>query len=444
MAGNQGSGRRRGYGRRSRSRAGLLLPSLVGLLAVVLLLPATAAAATVTEYEIPTATSQPTGITVGPDGALWFTEENGHKIARITTDGQITEFPISNPSAPGEITAGPPGDRSVWFTEFGANPPKVGRIPVDGGPPQEFALPDGFYGPDGITAGPDGAIWFTLNSAGRIGRITLDGSLIQSFGAENGMTGWRPGDITPGPDGRLWFTESEAGKVGAIRPGDPPVIEEYDLPGSDPSGIAASGGSIWFTMHSLDLVGRISTLGQSPDRFGPTGRGPSGIALGPDGALWFAETEANKIGRMTTTGRVTEFQLPPDPRGPNWPEEIVAGPDGAMWFTEKGVNKIGRIEAGSPTSTFVPPPQPPPLQLTSKPLPPLPAKTNAACRVPRLRGLTVAQARRKLRRAKCRYRIRGKGRVTSSRPRAGTRTRARVELRARPVELRSKRARRQR
>ena len=29
---------------------------------------------------------------------------------------------------------------------------------------------------------------------------------------------------------------------------------------------------------------------------------PQGIASGPDGALWFTEYEANKIGRITTGG----------------------------------------------------------------------------------------------------------------------------------------------
>ena len=339
MAGVWGSIRRRGLQGAGLCRVGLLLVSLL------VVAPATAPAA-ITEFVVPTPNSQPAGITVGPDGALWFTEENGHKIGRITTDGAITEYQIPTvPSAPGEITAGPDGN--LWFTEFGANPPKVGRL-TPGNPPawREWELPPG-SGPDGITVGPDGAIWFTENGTNKIGRITLDGSSLTEYGQECGLNGYKPGDITTGPDGRLWFTESEAHKVGAIRPGDPPAIEEYDVPGSDPSGIAASGGSIWFTMHNLDQVGRISTLGQSLDVFGPTGRAPSGIALGPDGALWFAETDANKIGRMTTTGRITEFALPFDPSGPNLPGEIVAGPDGAMWFTESGVNKIGRIDAGS-------------------------------------------------------------------------------------------------
>jgi virginiamycin B lyase len=36
------------------------------------------------EYPIPTATSRPFGITTGPDEALWFTEQSGNKIGKIT------------------------------------------------------------------------------------------------------------------------------------------------------------------------------------------------------------------------------------------------------------------------------------------------------------------------------------------------------------------------
>ena len=421
MAGLLETIRRKGFGPACLCRVGFLVVSLLSLL------PATTPAA-ITEFTLPNANSWPAGITVGADGALWFTEENGHRIGRITTDGVYTPYQIPTvPSAPAEITA--TKDGNLWFTEFGAAPlPKVGRL-TPGNPPvwKEWELQPG-AAPDGITVGPDGAIWFTENGAAKIGRITLDGSSLEEYGQEHGLNGYKPGDITTGPDGRLWFTESEAHKVGAIRPGNPPAIEEYDFPGSDPSGIAASGGSIWFTMHSLDQVGRISTVGQSLDVFGlPPGSHPSGIALGPDGALWFAETDTNKIGRMTTTGRLTEFALPPDPSGPNLPGEIVQGPDGAMWFTESGVNKIGRIDAGPSTSVFVPPPSVPPLKITT-------TKTSTpvkrACRVPRVRGLRIGQARKKMRRAKCRFRIRGKGRVVSTRPRAGVRTRTIVQLKA--------------
>ena len=85
--------------------------------------------------------------------------------------------------------------------------------------------------------------------------------------------------------------------------------------------------------------------------------------------------------------------------------------------------------AASYTARFVPAPAPPP---RLSPPPPPPPRVQALvekrvarshfCRVPRLRGLRVSRARSKLRRARCRYRTRGKGRVVSTRPRRGTRT----------------------
>ena len=42
---------------------------------------------TINEFTVTTAGSEPYGIAAGPDGNLWFTEENGNKIGRITTAG---------------------------------------------------------------------------------------------------------------------------------------------------------------------------------------------------------------------------------------------------------------------------------------------------------------------------------------------------------------------
>jgi len=384
--------------------------------------PSVAGAQAVTEFNVPTDASRPAGITVGPDGAIWFTEENGNNIGRLGLDGSIAEYPIPTPfSTPVEIAAGPDG--ALWFTEFGAAPlPKVGRITTAGVVTHEYELPQG-SGPEGITAGPDGALWFTENGANRIGRITVEGVVTES----DPIGGFRPGDITPGPDGRLWFTESEANKIGAITTAGM-TVTEYNTPGADPSGIAASGGALWFTQHASDSIARIPTFGLPITEFPvPAGTGPSGIVLGPDGALWFTEQKLGRIGRMTTTGRVTEFPLP-DPNSE--PSGIVAGPDGAMWFTEEKGNKIGRIEAGSPVAP--PTVAPPRLDLSSSTKAGNSAKAKKRCRVPRLRGLAVRKAKRKLKRAGCRYTLRGRGRVVSTRPKAGKRTRAAVRVRARP------------
>ena len=70
--------------------------------------------------------------------------------------------------------------------------------------------------PEGITTGPDGALWFTLNSGPNytdfIGRMTTNGT-VQQFPVPTPNATTRA--ITAGPDGALWFTEDD-GKIGRI------------------------------------------------------------------------------------------------------------------------------------------------------------------------------------------------------------------------------------
>src|SRR5262249_2449669 len=48
----------------------------------------------------------------------------------------------------------------------------------------------------------------------------------------------------------------------------------------------------------------------------------------------------NRIGRITTSGVITEF---PIPTANSAPVGINPGPDGNMWFTEIQGNKVGRV-----------------------------------------------------------------------------------------------------
>jgi virginiamycin B lyase len=68
----------------------------------------------------------------------------------------------------------------------------------------------------------------------------------------------------------------------------------------------------------------------------------NGIAVGPDGNLWFTEQSANLIGRITTAGTISQFGGLTAGAGPDL---ITAGPNGDphMWFTEFGGSRIGNI-----------------------------------------------------------------------------------------------------
>jgi len=164
----------------------------------------------------------------------------------------------------------------------------------------EFLIPTASSGPEGITAGPDGNLWFTEYNTSKIGRITPTGTFTE-FPIPSAPSFTQ--DITAGPDGNLWFTEGN-NKIGRITPTG--TFTEFSIP----------------TASSF----------------------PRDITAGPDGNLWFTESSANKIGRITPTGTFTEFPLPTA----SGPFGITGGPDGKLWFVEGGVNNIARTSGTSP------------------------------------------------------------------------------------------------
>jgi virginiamycin B lyase len=64
------------------------------------------------------------------------------------------------------------------------------------------------------------------------------------------------------------------------------------------------------------------------------------MAAGADGAIWFTESGANKIGRITTTGTISEYAVP---TVDSVPYDIAVGPNATLWFTEQRSSKIGQI-----------------------------------------------------------------------------------------------------
>jgi len=89
--------------------------------------------------------------------------------------------------------------------------------------------------------------------------------------------------------------------------------------------------------------------------------GPESIALGADGAMWFAEPTLGRIGRITTMGELAQFgagmtsgpQCPDSPGPfPPTPELATRGRDGAIWFLETGPARVGRIDAAGRVNEY--------------------------------------------------------------------------------------------
>lgn len=224
-------------------------------------------------------------ITPGPDGALYFTEPYRGLVAnapagsvksaigRITTDGKITESILpDNAAKPDQITVGPDG--ALWYTlnDFGAGKaaPGIGRITTSGSI-TSYQIPNTATLPHSITAGPDGNVWFTaqgISSGGPtvntgtnfVGKIGFNGAItLYPLPAqpENQKAGFVLGGITAGPDGNVWFTEPKAGRIANITPNG--KITELPVPTIDsaPNDITlGKDGALWFTQLLGDKVGR--------------------------------------------------------------------------------------------------------------------------------------------------------------------------------------------
>lgn len=295
--------------------------------------PSTQPTGTITEFASPSGASSLGGITLGPDGNLWFTEASA--IGRITPAGQITEFPVPTPqSVPWGITKGPDGN--LWFTEsFGNN---VGRM-TPTGQVQEFSVGFG-TNPVGITAGPDGNLWYIDNAFNRIGQITLDGHVTEFPVTAGGLY-----EIAVGPDGNLWFTAGISALIERMTPAGQVTVFHLPVTWSTPSGITAGpDGNLWFTEFRTNQIGRITPDGQITEFPIPTpGSEPYDITTGPDGNLWFTQQGSNQIGSMTLSGQVTEFSIP---TSNSVPSGITAGPGRTIWFTEAG-GRVGRLALGA-------------------------------------------------------------------------------------------------
>lgn len=119
-------------------------------------------------------------------------------------------------------------------------------------------------------------------------------------------------------------------------------ITEFQIPTlkSGPEQIVAgSDGALWFTERSANKIGRVTPAGEVSEYPVPTPNANlRGITTGPDGALWFSEYDAKKIGRMMPGGGITEYLVPSKPLS------ITTGPDGALWYTaaERTIGRLAR------------------------------------------------------------------------------------------------------
>jgi streptogramin lyase len=136
-------------------------------------------------------------------------------------------------------------------------------------------------------------------------------------------------------------TPAAADPVGTVSNFGTAIMNPYAI-------TAGPDGNLWYTNADSNMIGRISTTGQITNFTGDRVTQPYGITTGPDGNLWFTNAGNNSIGRLTPYGVFTFFDSPTI----KYPIGITAGPDGNLWFTNESGASIGRITPGGAVTAF--------------------------------------------------------------------------------------------
>jgi len=247
----------------------------------------------ITEYRTQGARDIPTAVAVAPDGTVWFTLDFSDAIGVLRQN-------------------------------------RLHRIPKDG---QNFE-------PLGLAVDREGYAWYTDGPSSRISRMSPDGR-VASFALSTPVA--KLGRLAAAPDGAVWFAEETTYSLTRFKDG---AFTRHALsaPGIAPFGVAVdASGTVWGTLPRVNRLVRISARGEMSELEPPTRAAQLGdVAIAQDGAVWFLEMQANKIGRFAN-GQFAEFPVP------TWSAGLTAlaiAPDGAVWFTELRGQRLGRLHDG--------------------------------------------------------------------------------------------------
>lgn len=185
--------------------------------------------------------SEPGDVALDKQGNVWFTEGvggHGCSVGRRSPTGKLTTYNIGGECL--DLTVGPDGN--IWVA---ANVVKD-LSATTGATLASYSLPQ----PVGIaTLGDD--IYVTEDEPGRIAQIGPSGEVTEYALPGDHRAEW----LTAGPDGAVWFTEPVGPVVGSEGIGRlTPNGELSEIPVGEygPAGIAATDAAIYFTQGGPD------------------------------------------------------------------------------------------------------------------------------------------------------------------------------------------------
>jgi virginiamycin B lyase len=191
-----------------------------------------------------------------------------------------------------------------------------------------------------------GIMWFTVQVGKMVGRLDPHTGKVElkSVRGQHAL----PYGIGINSKGVPFFCEFGTNKMAKIDP-QTMAITEFKLPeGARPRRMAIDAeDKIYFTDYEggnlgwLDPVTGAVKMWASP---GGTGSGPYGIAITPDGAVWYSESDVKPNTMVRFDPKTEQFGRAAIPSGGGTVRNMVATRDGRVYIACSGVNKVGVVE----------------------------------------------------------------------------------------------------
>jgi virginiamycin B lyase len=244
--------------------------------------------------------SAPHGVIVGEDGAAWITDGGLNAIVRVdphSLEVEVFPLPASAPNA-NLNTAAIDGAGQLWFTGqagfYGSLDPATGDIEV-------FPAPRG-QGPYGITATPEGEIYFSSLAGSYLGAVDRSTGEVRAIDPPTVDAGLRR--AWSDSAGRIWVSEWFAGQVGMYDPRTQ-AWREWPLPGDAPQAYAVfvdDTDAVWLTDFSANAIVRFDPDTEAFASF-PLGSEPAEVRQlhGRPGEVWGAASAADQLVLVRAT-----------------------------------------------------------------------------------------------------------------------------------------------
>jgi virginiamycin B lyase len=301
---------------------------------------------TIHEWSVPTKGAHPHDPAVGPDGALWFTEQMTNKLGRLDPNtGKFKEYSLvpGKNSGPHGLVADSFGN--IWYTANFAG--YIGKLDPSTGKVTEYKMPNK-KADDPHTAAFDafGILWFTVQGGNMVGKLDPNTGrvILKEVPTEDAL----PYGIQVTNKGVPVFCELGSNKIGTINTISL-EIREYPLPESArPRRLAvASDDTVYFTDFKSGHLGKLNLatgeVKMYPSPGGPESN-PYGIAITPDGMVWYSESGVKPNTIVRFDPKTETFARANIPSGGGVVRNMAAAPDGRIYIACSGVDKVGVVE----------------------------------------------------------------------------------------------------